>query len=143
MKTELKSNPNFVKAMEYIDTHDLSMMENGTYKIDGDNLYLIILDGQLRSRDVARLEVHDRYVDVQIPLSASETFGVKKRSLCSRQIGEMNSENDIMFFDDPDYELMEVAKNELVVFEPELAHAPLIGEGTVHKAIFKVKVVIP
>ena len=33
-----------------------------------------------------------------------------------------------------------VAQGEMITFEPEQAHAPLIGEGTIHKAIFKVKV---
>ena len=28
---------------------------------------------------------------------------------------------------------------EVITFEPDTAHAPLIGEGTIHKAIFKVR----
>ena len=27
-----------------------------------------------------------------------------------------------------------------ITFDPDTAHAPLIGEGTIHKAIFKVEV---
>ena len=52
----------------------------------------------------------------------------------------MNVEKDIMFFADPVYDLMTVKRGEVVVFAPEEAHAPLIGDGMIHKAIFKVKV---
>lgn len=140
MKQKLLSNPNYVKALEYIETHDLTVMENGTYEIDGDNLYVNIVDSKLRPREKARLEVHDRYIDIQIPLSGDETFGVKPRSLCAGQDGQMNVEKDIMFFADPVYDLMTVKRGEVVVFAPEEAHAPLIGDGMIHKAIFKVKV---
>ena len=54
--------------------------------------------------------------------------------------GQMNVEKDIMFFADPVYDLMTVKRGEVVVFAPEEAHAPLIGDGMIHKAIFKVKV---
>lgn len=135
-----KSNPNFVKALEYIGSHDLASMENGTYQIDADNVYVNIVECEMRPQSQARLEVHDVYIDVQIPLSGPETFGVKPRSACREQDGEMNLVNDIMFFNDTEYDLKVVGKGEIVVFAPEDAHAPLIGEGLIRKAIFKVKV---
>ena len=95
----------------------------------------------MRSVNDARLEVHDVYIDVQVPLSKDETFGVKPRTLCEKPVGEMNTVDDIMFYDDPIEETISVAAGEVVTFAPDMAHAPLIGEGTIHKAIFKVKVV--
>ena len=35
---------------------------------------------------------------------------------------------------------MTVEVGQAITFDPDTAHAPLIGEGTIHKAIFKVKV---
>ena len=135
------SNPNYSKAIEYINTHDLNALENGRHVIDGDNLFVNIVDGKMRSAEDARLEVHDVYIDVQVPLSKGETFGVKPRVACEKPVGEMNTTDDIMFYDDPIEETIEVAAGEVVTFAPDMAHAPLIGEGTIHKAIFKVKVV--
>ena len=135
------SNPYYAKAIEYINTHDLNTLENGRHVLDGDNLFVNIVDGKMRSAEDARLEVHDVYIDVQVPLSKGETFGVKPRVACEKPVGEMNTTDDIKFYDDPIEETIEVAAGEVVTFAPDMAHAPLIGEGTIHKAIFKVKVV--
>ncbi len=97
----LLSNPYYVKALEYIKEHNLFAYEPGKYVIDGDNLWLNINDSVLKTQKEARLEVHDRYIDIQIPLSAPETFGVARRSDCSQPVGEMDREKDILFFADP------------------------------------------
>ena len=135
------SNPYYAKAIEYINTHDLNTLENGRHVLDGDNLFVNIVDGKMRSAEDARLEVHDVYIDVQVPLSKGETFGVKPRVACEKPVGEMNTADDIMFYDDLIEETLSVEAGEVVTFAPDMAHAPLIGEGTIHKAIFKVKVV--
>ena len=55
--------------------------------------------------------------------------------------GEFNKEKDILFFDDAFEKMITVGIGEAITFSPEDAHAPLIGEGVIHKAVFKVKVV--
>ena len=141
MNEKLMSNPYYAKAIEYINTHDLNALENGRHALDGDNLFVNIVDGNMRSVEEAHLEVHDVYIDVQVPLSKGETFGVKPRALCEKPAGEMNRADDIMFYDDPIEETLSVEAGEVVTFAPDMAHAPLIGEGVIHKAIFKVRVV--
>lgn len=133
-------NPNYIKALEYMAGTDLSSLENGKHVIDGDKLFVNIVDSQLKTPEQARLEVHDKYIDIQVPLSKDESFGVKPRSECREADGEFNAEKDILFYKDKDWETVTVKAGEKIVFDPEIAHAPLIGEGTIHKAIFKVKV---
>lgn len=135
-----KNNPNYLKAEEFIAKNDLNALENGKHVIDGDNLYVNIVDSNMKTPQDARLEVHDKYIDIQIPLSKGESFGVKPRSECKTADGEYNAEKDILFYKDKDWETVDVKAGEQIVFAPETAHAPLIGEGTIHKAIFKVKV---
>lgn len=138
---EIKENPNYKRALEFIGNTDLHSLPNGTHVIDGKNLWVNIVDSQLRDKSEAKYEVHDSYIDIQIPLSGSETFGVMPRSMCTKPIGVMDEVKDILFFDDPLGPLMTVEPDKMIVFGPETAHAPLIGEGVIHKAIFKVKVV--
>ena len=138
---DLKSNPYYAMALDFIKTNDLSALETGKHVIYGDCLWVNICDSKMRSAADAKLEVHDKYIDVQVPLSKDETFGVKPRKDCTAPAGEMNVADDIMFFNDPIGETITVKAGETVVFAPETAHAPLIGEGMIHKAIFKVKVV--
>lgn len=136
----LENNKYYQKALEYIKTTDLNALENGKHVIDGDNLWVNIVDSNMKTPEVARLEVHNQYIDIQIPLSKAESFGVKPRSACQTPDGEYNPEKDILFFKDKDWETVTVQQGEMISFEPEQGHAPLLGEGTIHKAVFKVKV---
>lgn len=137
----LENNKFYQAALEYIKNTDLNALENGKHVIDGDNLWVNIVDSNMKTPEVARLEVHNQYIDIQIPLSKSESFGVKPRSACQTPDGEYNPEKDILFFKDKEWETVTVQQGESITFEPKQGHAPLIGEGTIHKAIFKVKVV--
>lgn len=141
MDERLMNNPYYAKAIEYIRTHDLNALENGRHELDGDNLFVNIVDGKMRPVQEARLEVHDVYIDVQVPLSKGETYGIKPRVECVSPDGVMNTVDDIMFYDDPIEETMSAEAGDIVTFAPDMAHAPLIGEGVIHKAIFKVRVV--
>lgn len=141
MEDRLMKNPYYAKAMEFIRTTDLNSLENGKHVIDGENLFVNIVDSNMKTPQQARLEVHDRYIDIQVPLSKPETYGSKPRKDCMEPDGVMNEEKDILFYKDPVEETMTAAPGEAVTFAPDTAHAPLIGEGTIHKAIFKVKVV--
>ncbi len=140
METSIERNPYYIEAMDFIRTHDLSLLAAGRYAINGDNLYLNIVDAQMRPSVEARLEVHDRYIDVQVPLSCQETFGIKSRAKCTEPDGSMDTEKDIMFFNDVIDTFVNVRPGEVMVFPPDTAHAPLIGEGHIRKAIFKVRV---
>lgn len=134
-------NPYYAKAIEFIRTTDLNTLENGKHFIDGENLFVNIVDSTMKTPQQARLEVHDKYIDIQIPLSQGEVFGVKPRSECKDPVGEMDPVKDILFYSDPVEQTIEAGIGEVITFAPEMAHAPLIGEGTIHKAIFKVRVV--
>ena len=69
MEDKLMQNPNYVKALEFIRNTDLNSLENGKHIIDGDNLFVNIVDSDMKTPQQARLEVHDKYIDIQIPLS--------------------------------------------------------------------------
>ena len=137
---DLDNNTYYLAALEYIENTDLSELENGKHLIDGDNLFVNIVDSQMKTPEQARLEVHDKYIDIQVPLSGEERFGVKPRKDCAEPDGEFNAEKDILFYKDKDWTTVTVKVGEAITFDPDTAHAPLIGEGTIHKAIFKVKV---
>ena len=136
----LQNNPYYKLALDYIQQTDLTRLPNGKHPIDGDNLWVNITDSPMRTAAEARFEVHNKYVDIQIPLSGAEQYGIKQRTLCTQPIGTFNEQDDYLLFDDPVEEIKTVEQDGLIVFEPDTAHAPLIGQGTIHKAIFKVRV---
>ena len=137
---DLTGNKYYKAALKFIAENDLSAMENGKHILDGDNLFVNIVDSKLKTPQEARLEVHNVYIDIQVPLSKAESFGVKPRSEAKGPEGDFNTEKDILFYTDKDWQTITVDKGQPITFDPDTAHAPLIGEGEIHKAIFKVKV---
>ena len=76
-----------------------------------------------------------------VPQAArAESYGIKARKDCRLPDGEMNVQKDILFYKDPVDFVITAQPGEDVTFAPETAHAPCIGEGTLRKAIFKVRV---
>lgn len=136
----LDDNKYYQEALQFIADNDLDELEPGKHVIDGDNLYVNIVDAKLKTPDEARLEAHDKYIDIQVPLSQAESFGVKPRRECTEPDGEYSEDNDIIFFKDRDWTTVTVELGQAITFDPDTAHAPLLGEGETHKAIFKVRV---
>ncbi|MBQ0097281.1 MAG: YhcH/YjgK/YiaL family protein [Bacteroidales bacterium] len=76
-----------------------------------------------------------------IPFNCSESYGVKGRSFCRLPKGEFNVADDCILYDDEPETILTREAGTLTVFEPDMAHAPLIGAGHIHKAIVKIRVV--
>lgn len=138
---DLNSNKYYLAALEYIKSNDLSKLNKGRNDIDGDNLYVNIIETNLKTPQEAKFEAHDQYIDIQVPISCGESYGVKARELCTKPVGEMNVEQDYILYDDAVEEIVSREAGEMIVFEPDTAHAPCIGQGPIKKAVFKVKVV--
>ena len=136
-----ENNPYYAKAQEFIRTTDLNAMEDGKHILDGDNLWINISESPMKTREQALLEVHNRYIDIQIPLSKAESFGVKPRSECKDPVDAFNEVKDIQKFHDSYEQVVTVQPGDQITFAPDTAHAPLIGEGVIRKALFKIKVV--
>ena len=64
---------------------------------------------------------------------------MKNRSECQQPIGEFNEADDYIFFEDEIIAIENRQPGEMIAFTPDDAHAPLISEGPIHKAIFKVR----
>ena len=141
MPMSIADNPYYLKALDFIKNNDLNTLVKGKHVIDGDNLWVNIVDAELRDAKDAKFEAHNKYIDIQIPLSATEQFGVKARNVCTQPIGEFNDADDYILFDDEIETIETVKAGEMIVFTPDTAHAPLIGKGKILKAIFKVKAI--
>ncbi|MFI3330547.1 MAG: YhcH/YjgK/YiaL family protein [Rikenellaceae bacterium] len=142
------------KAVQYISLHerfraafdsllqvDLFSLESGTYPIDGEDIYMIVAeDLDLKKVEDAKLEVHDKYIDIQLPISAEEGFLWADRSDCQMPCADMDKVKDIQFFDDEPSSFIKIHPGQLVIFFPWDAHGPLVGEGKIKKCVIKVLV---
>lgn len=136
---KLEKNPYYLKALDYIEKTDLQALPKGTHIIDEGNVWVNIVEANMRPATEALLEAHDEFIDLHIPFSCAEGYGVKQRCKCTAPKGEMDKADDILFFTDPITEVITGEIGKMTVFTPEQAHAPLVGMGPIRKAIFKVR----
>lgn len=134
-------HPLYKKAFEYIEKLDLYNTPTGTTEIDGHLLKVSVVETNLKTTGEAKLETHKKYIDIQIPVSAKETFGWKSVASLSQPKEGYNTDKDIEFFDDNPSTLVTILPGEFIIFTPDDGHAPLIGEGVIKKIIIKVAVI--
>ncbi len=134
-------HPLFEKAFDYLNQLDLDEVETGTTEIEGNQLKVSVVETKLKPETEARLETHQKYIDIQIPLSCAESYGW--RSLSSLRDSETgyHEANDIEFYHDRPTTWITLQPGEFVIFTPEDGHAPLVGEGNIRKIIIKIAVV--
>ena len=64
-------HPNLDTAIDWLNSHTLDALENGRTIIDGENVFVNVMDADLRDAEGAAFEYHRRYADLQIDLSAA------------------------------------------------------------------------
>lgn len=133
-------NPLFPKAFEYIKNLDLSKIEIGKIELEGLDLFVGVSDSKLKEKKDAKLEAHNNYIDIQIPLSQKEVFGWSPRESVKQPTADFNTEKDIQFYEDTPASYIDVSPTDFVIFFPHDAHAPCIGEGIVRKIVVKIKI---
>ena len=93
-----------------------------------------------KSREAAKLEAHNRFIDIQIPLLQEETFGWEERGRLAMEEEEgYQVQNDILFYQERPALYFTLPVGDFVIFFPEDAHAPCIGNGKMKKMVVKVK----
>jgi biofilm protein TabA len=97
-----------------------------------------VLRRDLKTKDAAKLEAHERYVDIQVMFSGEEVFGWKLTDECEQPQAPYNAEKDVILYDDTPDGYWPLLENMFVIFFPEDAHAPMVGEGKVEKLVVKV-----
>jgi len=131
-------NPLFKTVAEFIQAHDLSTLPEGKHIIQGDDLFVNVTTAKGKTPAEARLETHDRMLDIQIPLSTAETMGYIPRTKLEPQ--PYNADNDITFYDQASSQYLTVEPGMFAIFFPSDGHAPCISkEAEIKKIIFKVK----
>ena len=133
-------HPLFPCAFEYIRNTDLLALAPGRYPILDKQLFVIVENVAGRTREVAKLECHRKYIDIQLVLEGTDEMGWKALADCAQPVSDYSAEKDIQFFHDVPATWIATPPNAFCIFFPEDAHAPLVSTGNVRKAIFKIAV---
>ncbi|CAK0762377.1 biofilm protein TabA [Gammaproteobacteria bacterium] len=131
-------HPLFMRVFEFTRDTNLLTLAPGRYPIIDERLLVIIEHTVGRSREDAQLECHRRYIDIQWVLAGVDEMGWRATADCSEPVDDYNSERDIQFFRDHPVSWIATPRGAFCIFFPEDAHAPLVSNEKICKAIFKV-----
>ena len=132
-------HPDFKKAFDYVKSLDFSALETGKTELNGKDLVVNVSAITGKTAEAARMETHEKFIDIQIPVTAPETMGWKATGDLKEISVAYNPEKDVTFFADKPTAYVQVNPGQFAVFFPEDGHAPGIGEGNYLKIIVKVK----
>jgi len=132
-------NPLFALVADFLKENDLNTLEPGKHAIKGDDVFVNIQVAKGKKPEEAVMETHRVMTDIQIPISAEETYGYIPA--CLLPDVEYNEQKDITKFPGVKAQsYVTCQKGMFAIFFPQDGHAPCISEeAEIKKAIFKVK----
>ncbi|MBO5807531.1 MAG: YhcH/YjgK/YiaL family protein [Bacteroidaceae bacterium] len=140
LKNYVSLNPSFGKVVEFLAGNDLASLPLGRNEIDGDTLFANVMEAKPRTKDETPLEVHRKYIDIQIPISGNELMGYTP--LAELPEPDYIEANDAALYPAGmlSREYFTVKNNQFVIFFPQDGHAPAITAEPLKKIIFKVAI---
>lgn len=134
-------HPLLKPLFDYIRATDWSQVPTGRITLKGDELFINVDEGMMKSKEEQLVEVHRKYIDVQVPLSCTETMGWQPAdTLQTEPTVPYDEQTDRAFYQQPMQHYAVVEPGEFTIFFPSDAHAPMIGNGKCKKFIAKLKI---
>ena len=131
-----------VRALEALQKVDLGKMEPGRYEIEGDKLFYLVQDVELRTMEESRAEAHHKYADIQIPFSTGERYGFALPQPELAPSDDQLEAKDLAFYPTPAGEsFIDINPGSYLVFLPNELHRPCLAIGekqTIRKVVMKV-----
>jgi YhcH/YjgK/YiaL family protein len=134
-------HPRLPRAFGALLSSDLLTAPDGTYEIEGRDLFAIVQRYQTKTADQGRWEAHKKYADIQYVVSGIERMGwtpVEGLEVVEPYVAD----KDVMFFRAQGCQTwLTVAAGQMALFLPSDAHMPGLAEdavGPVHKIVVKV-----
>ena len=130
------------KALEYLRNTDLMQLPLGRHEIDGDRIFVNVMDMTTHPMEGSHPEVHKKYIDLMYWPEGGERIGVAPY-LGTEPVFEARPENDISLLEDVANECMLVATPGCFgIFFPWDAHRPalMLGDApaTSRKVVVKI-----
>jgi biofilm protein TabA len=130
-----------VRALEALRKADLGAMAPGRYEIEGDKLFYLVQDLDLRTMEESRAEAHRKYADIQIPFSTAERYGFALQPDLAPTDDQFEAK-DLAFYPAPACEsFIDAMPGTYLVFLPGELHRPCVAvkdPQKIRKAVVKV-----
>lgn len=130
-------NPLFPEIIRYLTELELHQIPLGKTELQPNKLVINVVQANPKTAAEAKLETHNQMIDIQIPLSGTETMGYSPRTELPE--ADYDKIDDISFYSQPPLDYITIKPGMFVIFFPEDAHAPAITPSLLKKIIVKVR----
>lgn len=128
-------------AIDYLLDNDISVLADGSYPIDGDDVIVNVMSYATKSLPEAAFEAHRKYIDIQILIRGEERcYYAPLDALVAS--GSFNEEKDIGFYEGHEGGSFPLKPDNFAIFFPHDAHMPscdLSGKSEVRKVVVKIR----
>ena len=112
----------------------------GRNEIYGDAVFANVMEVKPKTRTEAMLEVHRKYIDIQIPITASEVMGYTPLTELPEPDYDDAADAALYPAGMSAREYFNVNTDEFVIFLPQDGHAPAITPVAMKKIVIKVAI---
>lgn len=130
------------KALDFARANDLASFETGSHPIDGDDLFVNIVEYTTTAPENRFWEAHREYLDVHVPLKGSEQIDMG--FLCNMEELPYQPESDFTGAHGEKTASVILQPGTFLVCAPQDAHRTAVAVNgrpePVKKAIFKVRI---
>lgn len=133
-------NPHFSKVISFIENSDLTTLPLGRNEICGDLVYANVMEAKPKTKEEAFIEIHRKYIDIQIPISHDEIMGYTP--IAELPSADYSDADDVAIYPVgmPARDYFNVHKGDFTIFFPQDGHAPAITATPLKKVVIKVAV---
>ncbi|MBA9078267.1 YhcH/YjgK/YiaL family protein [Rufibacter quisquiliarum] len=133
-------HPLFKQAFQFLQEADVQNLPTGKHELAGEDLFAILSEGPGVAKADAKMEAHQRYIDIQYIVSGVDHMGWQDLSACGASIDPYSVERDVSFFAVKPTSWFDVPAGFFTVFFPNDVHAPLATQEVVRKVVLKIAV---
>ena len=129
---------NLDTAIDYLLAHDVSSLPLGRTDVDGDEVFINVMDASLKPLEGSHLEYHRKYADLQLDLTGGEGWGFATEA--GTEAGPFSG--DIGFRDAEDAVTGALGEGRFVLFFPGELHRPGVARPActaLRKAVVKIR----
>jgi YhcH/YjgK/YiaL family protein len=140
-KADFENLPLLQKAIETVSSMDLSSLKKGRNEVEGDDIYINVMEYQTTDPENRIWEAHRGYLDVHFVIEGKEYMQINPLSKMNCQ--EYQPESDYVPMTGPSGEQVLLQQGEYIVCFPEDAHKTGIKADdpqTIRKAVMKVRI---
>lgn len=129
------------KAFQYLVDNDLETFEPGSYKIDGENVFVNIVHYNTKAREERFWEAHREYLDLHFVFSGNERIDLA--FIDNLEFDKYVGKDDFVSMQGMMDQSIVLRKDDFLIIYPEDVHRTCVIDDKselVKKAIFKIKI---